>query len=201
MAGLGRKVFQPLEFLSSADVNGYLMDQSVMYFASSAARDAALTNPSAGMHSYRADGAVVEVYNGSAWVSANSVGGTITIPGSAISGTVAAVINNSNVVNTLTTVAGTAYSFTSTDQGKTFLFTSSSAVSATIGTATGLSAGQQITLLQDGAGTVTVRTGAGVTLAGRGAAGTAFTMAQYDGASIVCVGSNSYRIIGNVRTA
>jgi hypothetical protein len=184
------------------------MDQSVFYFASGAARSGAISSPTAGMHSYRADGTVTEVWNGSDWVSANSVGGSVaasqvtgTIPGSQIGGTVAAVINNSNVQNTLTTISGTAHTFASSDQGRTLFFTSSGAVSATLSTATALTAGQQITLLQEGSGTVTVRTGAGVTLAGRGVAGTAFALSRYDGASVICVGSNSYRIIGNVRTS
>lgn len=51
MAGLGRKVFTR-GTLSSADVNGYLMDQTVPVFASAAARDAAIPSPSEGMHCY-----------------------------------------------------------------------------------------------------------------------------------------------------
>lgn len=48
MSGLGRKIFTR-ETLSSADMNGYLMDQVVMHFASAAARVAALAAPSEGM--------------------------------------------------------------------------------------------------------------------------------------------------------
>jgi len=37
-----------------------------------------------------------------------------------------------------------------------------------------------------------------VTLSGRGTAGTAYTIGQqYDAVSVVCVDTNSYRIIGN----
>lgn len=70
MAGLGRKDFAAGDVLSAADVDGYLMDQAVMKFASDAARSAAIgTAVSAGMVSYRTDGTALELYNGSAWVS------------------------------------------------------------------------------------------------------------------------------------
>jgi hypothetical protein len=38
MAGLGRRVFSAGEVLTAANVNGYLMDQSVMVFDDDAAR-------------------------------------------------------------------------------------------------------------------------------------------------------------------
>ena len=183
--GLGRKVFTAGDILAAADVQGYLMDQSIMVFSGTAARTAAIGTPAPGMTSFRTDGTVTEVYNGSAWVSANSVGGTISI-------------NASNVTNTLTSSTATAYTFASGDQSTTIRFTSGSAVTATIGTATAFTAGQRVDLLQDGAGTVTVVPGSGVTLAGRGTAGTAYALTQFDGATIFCVEPNTYRIIGNV---
>lgn len=68
MAGLGRKDFQAGAVLSAADVDGYLMDQSVMKFASDAARSSAIgTAVSAGMTSYRTDAKTIEVYDGSSW--------------------------------------------------------------------------------------------------------------------------------------
>lgn len=185
MAGLGRKVWAPADVLAAADVNGYLMDQTVMYFASSAARSAAIPTPSTGMHSYRADGTVVEVYNGTSWVSANSVGGSITI-------------NATSVVNTLTSSTATSYTVQAADQSTALLFSSGSAVAVTVGTATAFTAGQRVDVLQDGAGTVTISAGSGVNLYGRGTAGTAYRLSQYDAATIMCVSSNNYRIIGNV---
>jgi hypothetical protein len=69
----------------------------------------------------------------------------------------------------------------------------------TFGTATAFEAGERIDILQDGAGTVTINTdGTDTTLSGRGTAGTAYTIGQqYDAVSVVCVDTNSYRIIGN----
>jgi hypothetical protein len=78
-------------------------------------------------------------------------------------------------------------------------FTSGSAVTVTISTATAFIAGERVDILQDGAGTVTISAeSTAVTLAGRGTAGTAYTIGQqYDAVSVVCVDTNSYRIIGN----
>jgi hypothetical protein len=68
MSGLGRKVWTVLEQLGAADVNGYLMDQSVMVFADSTARTAEIPAPTAGMVTYRVDGNVLEFYDGTNWV-------------------------------------------------------------------------------------------------------------------------------------
>jgi hypothetical protein len=93
----------------------------------------------------------------------------------------------------------TSYTVLTSDRYETLVFTSGSAVTVSIGTATAFEAGERIDILQDGAGTVTItRDGTAVTLAGRGTAGTAYTIGQqYDAVSVVCVGTNSYRVIGN----
>lgn len=69
---MGYKVFTPT-VLSSADVNDFLMKQTVMVFASSTARAASLTAPTNGMITYLTDSNALFTYNGSAWVA---VGGT-----------------------------------------------------------------------------------------------------------------------------
>lgn len=195
--GLGRKVWSAGDVLAAADVNGYLMDQSIMVFAGTAQRSAAIATAVVGMHSFRTDGTVVEAYNGSAWVSANSVGGTVA--GSQIIGTITSgLITTSNVVNTFTSSTATAYTFASSDNGNTIRFTSASNVNATVGTATGFTAGQRVDVVRDGAGTVTISAGSGVTFGGAGTLGTAYTMSQYDAVSILCVDTNTYRIIGNI---
>jgi hypothetical protein len=68
MAGLGKKTFVAGEVLLAQDVNGYLMDQSVMVFGGTAARSSAIPTPTEGMMSYRTDDNVVEVFDGSAYV-------------------------------------------------------------------------------------------------------------------------------------
>jgi hypothetical protein len=99
---------------------------------------------------------------------------------------------------TLTSSTATAGTVATSDRYKTLMFTSSSAVTVTIGTATAFEAGERVDIIQDGAGTVTItRDGTVVSLAGRGTAGTAYRIGQrYDAVSVICVGTNSYRIIG-----
>ena len=68
------KDFQINEILTAADVNDYLMDQSVMTFADEAARTAALPSPTAGMVTFLVDVAAVNVWDGAAWVEISGGG-------------------------------------------------------------------------------------------------------------------------------
>lgn len=176
MAGLGRKVFTAGEVLTAANVNGYLMDQSVMVFADSAARTAAIGTPSAGMVSYLADTSALQVY-GTAWAD--------VAPAQA----------------TLTSSTAVAYTVASSDAGNFLRFTDAATV--TVGTATAFTAGQQVQILADGTA-LSIAGGTGVTLGGAGTAGTALTFAvggQYEAVSIFCVDTDTYRVIGNVSVA
>jgi hypothetical protein len=74
MAGAGAKLFTSGSVLTAAQVNTFLMDQSVMRFANEAARTAAFGGVgepvlAEGMMSYLDDVNQVQVYNGSAWVA------------------------------------------------------------------------------------------------------------------------------------
>lgn len=83
MAGLGRKTFTVGEILTAANVNGYLMDQTIMVFNNAAARSSAIPTPTEGMVTYRKDIDVVEQYNGSTWeqigLDNNSINGLLLI--------------------------------------------------------------------------------------------------------------------------
>jgi hypothetical protein len=65
-----RKEFEAFTRLDASDVNTYLMDQSIMTFAGTAARGSAISTPVEGMYSHLNDTDSLEYYNGSAWVSA-----------------------------------------------------------------------------------------------------------------------------------
>ena len=65
----GFKVFAVGEVLTAADVNDYLMEQSISIFADSTARDAQITSPIEGMFCYLADTNTLQFYNGSAWTN------------------------------------------------------------------------------------------------------------------------------------
>lgn len=68
--GSGFKTFSAATKLTASDVNNYLMEQSVMYFATTAARDSAITAPEDGMVVYVGSNDSSEglyTYNGTAW--------------------------------------------------------------------------------------------------------------------------------------
>ena len=87
MAG-GYKLFSTGEVLTAANVNNYLMNQTVMVFASAAARTTALSGVLAeGMLSYRTDSHVLEYYTGSAWTAVSNPGDiTSVVAGTGLSG-------------------------------------------------------------------------------------------------------------------
>ena len=72
-AGLGFKDFTTGEVLTAADVDGYLM-QGVLVFASSAARDAAITSPQEGQFAFLKDTNTTMYYTGSAWTNLDTTG-------------------------------------------------------------------------------------------------------------------------------
>jgi hypothetical protein len=133
----------------------------------------------------------------------NTVEGTVsTLSGtvSTLSGTVSTLSSSvttlQGVVGTgaVTTVTGTTYSTLATDNGDYVRFTSSSAVTVTIDN--NLSVGQHINFVQDGTGAVTFAAGTGVTL--NSIAGNKKLSAQYAWASVICVASGSYRLVGSL---
>ena len=70
----GYHLFSTGEVLTAANVNDYVMKQTVMVFASAAARTTALSGVlREGMVSYRTDSHITEYYNGSAWATLGSV--------------------------------------------------------------------------------------------------------------------------------
>lgn len=182
MSGLGYKVWSAGQVLAAADLNGYVADQVVMYFADTTARTAALPSPSEGMVTYIASTNTIEFFDGSSWVALSS----------------ATTVNASNVINTLTASTATAYTFSSADQGKVLQFTPSGTVTATVGTATAFEAGQRVDILADGTGGIVITAGSGVTFAGGGTAASSYTLSQYQAATVLCVSANNYRVIGNI---
>ena len=101
MAGAGYKLFATGDVVTAAQVNTYLMQQTVMVFASATARTTALSGVLAeGMVSYLQDTNATQVYDGSNWVDiANtgditSVGVTSPITGGGTSGAVTIAIQD-----------------------------------------------------------------------------------------------------------
>jgi hypothetical protein len=69
----GRKTFVTNTVLTAADVQDYLMDQSVMVFSNSTTRGSAIPTPTEGMVAYLTGTDSLEAYNGTAWTSAAGV--------------------------------------------------------------------------------------------------------------------------------
>lgn len=95
----GFKVFAVGEVLTAADVNDYLMEQSISIFADSTARDAQITSPIEGMFCYLADSDVLQLYTtswndyiGAGDISAVNTSATSGLSGGASSGAVNLVI-------------------------------------------------------------------------------------------------------------
>jgi hypothetical protein len=100
---------------------------------------------------------------------------------------------------TLTASTATTYTVADTDRYKTLTFNNAGTTTVTISTTTAFQPGERVDILREGAGAVRItRSGTAITLAGRGTATASYDIGQrYDGVSVVCVGTDSYRIIGN----
>lgn len=75
MAGAGFKDFQAGEVLTAVDVDTYLMQQTIMVFAGTAARGSAIGTPTEGMFTWLKDTDSLEYYDGTSW-TAFSAGGS-----------------------------------------------------------------------------------------------------------------------------
>ena len=209
MAGLGRKVFAANEVLTAADVNGYLMDQSVMVFADAAARTSAIAAPSEGMPSYLIDTSSFEIYDGSAWAGGGDI--TSVVAGTALTGGGTGGDVTLNVDLSATTAAAGIASFvtdattartltSAADEGKTLQFTSASATVLTVDASSDFTVGARVDIVADGAGALTV-TADGATIKAAEVSTTtgSFTIgAQYSAATLLCVATDEYRLIGNI---
>lgn len=77
MAGAGAKLFVSGDVLTAAQVNTYLMDQTIMRFSTTAARDAAFGGAgeptvAQGMFAFITADNKLYFYNGSAWAEFSS---------------------------------------------------------------------------------------------------------------------------------
>jgi len=89
---------------------------------------------------------------------------------------------------------------TATDSGRTIQFTSGSATVVTVDASTDLAVGARVDIIADGAGELTV-TASGATIKAAEVSTTSgsFTIgAQYSAATLLCVATDEYRLIGNI---
>ena len=106
------------------------------------------------------------------------------------------------VTTTVRTLAGTTTAFTATAADENDVIYSLATATCTVTIPDLIAVGDRIDIVRDGAGTVVIAAGTGVTSwAGAGTAGTAVTFKidqQYNAATVLKVANNTYRVIGRI---
>ena len=206
MAGLGFKDFTVGQVLTSAQVDGYLMQQTIMRFANASARTTALSGVLAeGMFSYLDDTNATEYYDGSSWVSISNPGDITAVvastglSGGGTSGSVSLAfdysVGNQSVENAQT---GTTYTLVLTDAGKMVTMTNASANTLTVppNSSVAFPTNTRIDIIQYGAGQTTIAAGSGVTIYSSGAK--LKLTGQYSGASLWKKASDTWVLVGDI---
>ena len=164
------KVFANGNTLPASDLQTNLMQQVIAVFASTSARDAAITTPVNGQFAYLTGSSLLTKYDGSAWENAISIPDT---------GTTVSEQGTSRAI-----VAGDANSFVY----------ATAAITITVDDE--LAIGETINFIQNAAGVITFAAGSGVTLNSKDAA--VLTGGQFAGASITKKATNSYYLVGDL---
>jgi hypothetical protein len=111
--------------------------------------------------------------------------------------TLTAPIINGGLINlTLNAQTGTTYTTVAADSGKLVTLSNASAITLTLPPTT-YNIGEQINIVQLGAGQVTFAQGSGVTIRSTGATSTAPKISkQYGAATVIVIGVSEYLVVG-----
>lgn len=91
-----------------------------------------------------------------------------------------------------------AYTLANTDAGKIVTVNTSSNVTISVATSTGLSAGQRVDVVTLGTGTITIDSAAAPNAVTLNSTPGKKLRARYSGATLLCLGSNDYVLIGDL---
>lgn len=176
--------------LNASELNQYLMSQVIATFANATARDAAITSPAEGQVAYLEGTDVYTWYNGTAWAT--------LIPSeiqylTGVTSNIQTQLNAKENASYSVSNISANYTIQATDASKLIVSTGS-AITVTI--ANVLTVGQRIDFLQDGTGQITFAAGSGATIQSKNSR--LKTAAQESAASIICVASGQYRLIGDL---
>jgi len=204
-AGLGFKTFTTGEVLTAGDVNGYLM-QGINVFATTTARNAAITAPAEGQFAFTKDTNSLWYYDGAAWVASGATGdiegvtaGT-GLSGGGTSGTVTVAfdygVGNQSIANAQTA----SYTLVLSDAGKFVTMTVASANNLTVppNADVAFPTNTRIDLAQLGAGQTTIVAGSGVTIYSSGSK--LKLTGQYSAASLIKLATNTWLLAGDITT-
>ena len=109
-------------------------------------------------------------------------------------------VADSKLANFITDATTARTLATATDSGKTIQFTSGSATVVTVNASTDLAVGARVDIIADGSGELTVAaSGATIKAAEVSTTSGSFTIgAQYSAATLLCVATDEYLLIGNI---
>jgi hypothetical protein len=164
------KIFENGLPLNASELNTYLMKQVVAVFADATARTAAITSPVEGQMTYLESTDQFNYWTGSAWANIIPTAATPTVSDKSANYTIVAGDVNNTIRST------------------------GSAITITV--ANVLTVGQRIDFSQYGTGQITFAAGAGVTLNSKDSK--LKTHSQYTAASVLCVASGVYQLIGDL---
>jgi len=210
MAGAGYKLFVSGDVLTAAQVNTYLMQQTVMVFANSTARTTALSGVLAeGMLSYLQDTNAVEKYDGSSWSAIGtgdieSVSVSSPLTGGGSSGAVSIAYDyaaGSKLTLNAQTATYTAVLSDADQKLVTMSVASANNFQIPTNASVAFPVGTVLNVIQIGAGQTTIQavTSGTTTISSTGATATAPKLrAQYSAASCIKVATDTWYVVGDI---
>jgi hypothetical protein len=170
----GYRTWTPLEVITASNVQSYLQDQTVMVFATEAARGSALLAPTEGMLSWIESADKYQYFDGASWADLiSSISGGTAGQAYVSGGTAAAGFGDVKAEFIATTLQDKSANYTVVASDTNTVLNVTSAATVTVPDVL-TSIGDRVDILANTSGTVFISAGSGVTSwAGAGTAGTA----------------------------